>query len=150
MHMRTKIICLLALSVALLTGCVSKAEFDALESRVSALEGNSGYTNGNQSEGISDQEDPNNLISYVKNWDEVADIIEEALGKDDFVITDVQYIEDANNTVTTFITFGNGKLELYADGIKFHVTVTEFVAESVGYSDGKTNHFAYTESCNPF
>ena len=148
--MRTKIICLLALSVALLTGCVSKAEFDALESRVSALEENSGYSSGDQSEGLSDQADPNNLISYVKNWDEVADYIEEALGKDDYVITDVQYLEDANNTVTTFTTFGNGKLELYADGIKFHVTVTEFVAVSVGYSDGKTNYFSYTKSGNPF
>lgn len=84
LYMKKTLISLLLICCVVFTGCVSKAEFDALEERVSRLENNNGYSVQNQSASTNGEtSDENSLSFYVKNWDEVTTIIGQVLNKTD-------------------------------------------------------------------
>ena len=137
--MKKRLVSILLLSSIVLTGCVSKAEFDALEERVSVLESRSGLSSQNQSVKQSETQSVDmTLTTYVKNWDEVSTIIEDVLGRNNYTITSIFYsdINSFSSNDETFKTFGNGTLSVTADSIYFQVYVTDFVAQRVSYSNG--------------
>lgn len=140
--MRKRIALLVLLSSIALTGCVSRAEYNELESRVSALESKTGFSVQTQSEDKTSEQSESNgeasLSDYVENWDEVVDIIKQELGKTDVTISRITcYVDHAQDSESTFKTFGNAILFVTADGIDFQVETNEYVAQRVTYNNGK-------------
>ena len=148
--MEKMIISLLVLSCLALTGCVSKAEFNALEERVSYLESQSGIklqeksdkSPNNSTESSNEEKD---VISYIKNWDEVLTIIEQAFGRKDFTITQVYLSYEKEGL---FYNFGNGDVYVKADDVIFSLTTKDFIVQSVWYTDGQEYYTINTPSYN--
>ena len=148
--MEKKIISLLLLSCIALTGCVSKAEFNALEERVSYLESKSGIklqdqsdrSSNNSTESSNEEKD---VISYIKNWDEVLTIIEQAFGRKDYTITQVfvEYGQEGQ-----FYNFGNGLVFVTANDVGFTLHIKDFIVQSVIYTDGQEYYTINTPSYN--
>ena len=151
--MRKRIVSLVLLSSIALSGCVSRAEYNELESRISALESKTGFNVQTQSEDKTNEQSETNgetsLSEYVENWDEVVEIIKQVLGKTDITISRITCLSGSSlNSDDTFKTFGNATLFVTADGIDFQVETTEYVAQRVTYNNGKEWVYIDTPSKN--
>ena len=133
--MKRKIIASLLLCSVVLTGCVSRSEFDELEARVSRLESNSGYYNNGDPNNQDAPAGQTDLTSYVKNWDEALTIIGQELGRTDFHIESITVSELEGNEAT-FKTFGNGRLMVDVEGILFQLPISDYVVQQVIYNNG--------------
>ena len=148
--MKKRLITVLLLSCFALTGCVSKAEFDALESDYNALEervsrlenSNSSYTH-NQTANEFEQLP---VSKYIKNWDEVITVLEQEFGRSDFTIIEDTASMNVANSDASIMNFGNGTYFLFVDGSKVKISVKEYTAIFVEYIGGDGNHRVETPS----
>ena len=134
--MKKRLVSIILLSSIAFTGCVSKAEFDALEERVSRLEQNSGYVYTGQN--ISaEQNSQATLIPYIYNWDEVVTILEQEFGRSNLTITDWTASKDFEHYAASIKNFGNGTYYIQVDGSNTTVTVKQHIALKVSIETGK-------------
>ena len=94
---------------------------------------------------IESDQDYKTLISYIKNWDEVLTIIEQAFGRKDFTITQVYLSYEKEGL---FYNFGNGDVYVKADDVIFSLTTKDFIVQSVWYTDGQEYYTINTPSYN--
>ena len=131
---KRRIVVIALLGCIALTGCVSKAEYDALEERVSRLEQNYGYNEPPASSGQNIQAP---LSEYIKNWDEVITILEQEFGRSDFTITEWEASKDFERNEASIKNFGNGKYYILVDGSEVHITVKQHTALVVAIQTGE-------------
>ena len=134
--MGKRVVSLILLSCFALTGCVSKADYNALEERVSRLEQNNGYVYAEQT--ISTE--PNSqasLSEYIYNWDEVVTILVQEFGRSDFTIVDDNVSSTFESYAASLKNFGNGKYYILVDGSSVHITVKQHIALVVAINTGE-------------
>ncbi len=157
-HYEKTVNCRIFLCCVALTGCVSKAEFDELEARVSVLEQNSSANTQNQTdynqttvESTIEQTEQSSdlhqttLSIYIKNWDEVITILEQEYNRNDFTITE----NTESRGYSSIKNFGNGNYEIYVDGTRFLITVRDYIAQQLQYDDGYDKQYIQTPSYTP-
>ena len=135
---KRRIVVLALLSCIALTGCVSKAEYDALEKRVSRLEQNYGYNEQPASDGQNNQV---TLSKYIKNWDEVITILKQEFGRSDFSITEYKASKDFEREEASIRNFGNGTYYILVDGSEVHIRVKQHIALMVSIRTGESSSF---------
>lgn len=131
-----RIVVIALLSCIALTGCVSKAEFDALEERVSILEQKNGYVYNEQNTSV-DEASQVSLSIYINNWDEVISVLEQEFGRNDFTITEWEAVKDFERNEASIKNFGNGTYYLLVDGSEVHVKIKQNIAISVSIRTGE-------------
>ena len=136
---------LLLLSCIALTGCVSKAEFDALEERVSVLEQKNGYVYNEQNTSVNENSQVP-LSQYIKNWDEVIAVIEQEFGRTNLTIIEDSSAMDLSQYESSIKNFGNGHYYLLVDGTSVHVDIKQYTALVIYYDNGNGTKSARTPS----
>ena len=122
-----------------ISGCVSRAEFDALESRVEVLEQKTGISNS--ASGLNNSgTDVKSLKDVLTNYDEVVEIITQEFGDNPVI----EEIGPEYHQTGAFNQFGNGIYYVKVNNVSVSVHCEEFVATEVSYNDGNSGHMVFT------
>lgn len=86
------------------------------------------------------------LADYIDNYDEVVNIIETVLGKDEITIkqySNPDFEQNIAENNATLEQFGNGTYYAEVDGIQFNISCEDHIACYVYYNDGSKSLARY-------
>lgn len=142
-----KSVCLLLIGVAILNfcGCVSRAEFDELKTRVDTLEQNNAYSNPQDinsitSDGFTEDNKSADFYSleianYIENYDDVVSIIQQEFNGSIQTVRDYGTKRSEDNA--SFKQFGNGWYLIYVNEVCVQINCENFVALNLKIYTGK-------------